>query len=58
MNKSELWGKGGGLKHLVHKLSLVEAHPPLSWFVVFVDAIRKSHSHLLAQLTDVLSQEI
>lgn len=47
-----------GLKRLVHELSPVEAHPPLPWLVVLIDAIRKSHSHLLAQLGDVLAQEL
>ena len=46
------------LQGLVHELSLLEAHPPLSWLVVLVNAVREANSHLLAQLGQVLAQKI
>lgn len=46
------------LQRLVHELSLLEAHPPLSRLVVLIDAVRESDSHFLTQLGHVLAQQI
>ena len=46
------------LQGLVHELSLLEAHPPLSRLVVLIDTVGESDSHLLTQLRHVLAQQI